>query len=330
MIKSKKKRFSFINSPFKSFKVLIKDFLKGKNKKDKIFRNYINEKLKISEKTYLTHGDLEETSDKYEIFIVGSDQVWNPLITDSDTAYLFSFLPEESNIFSYAASMGVGKVNEKYELAIRKNISRFKGISVREKQTKNYLENLVPNDIFIHPDPSLLLSQEEWGDISIDPEYNNYILIYSLRPGDEIYSLAAELSLSADLDIVEIATGLKRRKNIKYTKNIGPAEFIGLFKNANYVLTNSFHGTIFSVIFKKQFFVELCKTGNTWVNTRMTEFLDSIGLSSRYKKNMTLSEITKKIDYYSIEKILEEKKSVGIKYLTRICNIDSVEIKSYE
>lgn len=320
IIKKEKKRMKIYKSPLKVMKNFIKNNLIKLKSKEIMFNEFSNEYLNISKDEYKYFEKLSLLEEKYDKFIVGSDQVWNQKISENDPTFLFNFIKDKSKCYSYAASMGGVDADSNFKSIMEHNLRDFNSISVRENKAKNFISSFYKNNIEVNLDPTLLLSKNNWEKIAKLPLKKNYVLIYTLHPSENVYKLADELSRKDNIEIIEIATGLKRRKNVTYIKGIGPSEFLGLFINSKYVLTNSFHGTIFSIIMKKLFYVDLLKTSKKWVNTRMTELLNLIGQSSRYKSDMTLEEFLIPVDFSKISNILDIERKKAISFLNSICN----------
>ena len=222
---------------------------------EEFFVKYLNLTAEVTE------SELPQLSDKYDCFISGSDQIFNIRNRDFSLAYLLNFT-DSPNKLSYAASMGPlaidwGKYDkDKYVKYLR----QFKFLSLREQHSKEMADYLLKtNTSEIHIDPTFLLTAEEWRKIQSKRNYNNgkYILIYCLEPSKRHLEIAKKLSKETKLPIV--STGYRNKYDycnpfVKFY-DAGPTDFLALIDNAEMVLTSSFHGTAFSIIYDKKFWV---------------------------------------------------------------------------
>lgn len=211
-----------------------------------------------------------------DIYVSGSDQVWNPTISFSP-AYYCSFAKAGKRVVSYAASIGLKKIPEQYEEEFFSRVARFDYISVREKQAQQLLaDNGIAAEVA--PDPTLLFDSKRWNELAIDTVTEPYILCYFVSTPKNIAPLVSAVRDRLKLKVVnlmmsESSAGI----GDVVIRDAGPQEFLGLFKNASFVITSSFHGTVFSLINEKPFITTLYQqTGNRVVN-----LLESVGLEGR-------------------------------------------------
>ena len=307
----------------------IKDFfkiVKGapiKNKKRKQFFSFIKNNIRVSKKAY-TKETLYKANDEYDLFIAGSDQVFNLDCSNYDTNYLLDFVKDSNKKTSYAASFGFDEMPKEDVKEYKRLLSGFKSISVREAQGVKIVKKAINRDALEVLDPTLLISGEEWQKIVGEVAQNEkgYILIYALLPSKTLIEFADKLQEKTGLEIVFVKDSLTKEghnvlsKNVKYLKDVEPFEFVKLIANAEYVITNSFHGTAFSINFNKKFFTELLAP-ETKVNSRLENILDMLNLRDRQLvslENLTLDEV----DYEKVNKILEERRINSIDYLKNI------------
>lgn len=307
----------------------VKDFIaviKGANiKKQKrdMFLKFLKNNVRTSSNIYNSEEELLKANNIYGKFITGSDQVWNFKCSNSDSKYFLDFVSDESKKYSYAASFGVDKVPDEWENEYKKLLSEFNTISVREKQGVKIVKDLVNKDAEEVLDPTLLLNTEDWKKlIKNDVNFEDYILIYAMKPSEKLITFAEELSKKTDKKIVFLKDSLTKENEVRfdndveYDKMVSPEEFVELFMKASYVITNSFHGTAFSINFNKQFFTELLAP-ETKVNSRLENILDMLGLRSRQILKDSKPD-TEEIDYSKVNKILEEKKAKSMEFLKKI------------
>ena len=285
--------FNFIKSKMGMIKLKFDKKLKkdlGKNiairdKKYKEFRS--NYKLTTPYKTY---AELTEKCKDYSSVVVGSDQLWLPVNVVADY-YTLNWVPDDVNKVSFATSFGVSQVPEKYTELYKKFLSRLNSISVREDAGVKLVKDLAGKDATLVCDPTLLLTKQEWMQIQTEEPIikDKYILCYFLGNNIEHRKFAERLKAKTGCKIVSLNHA---DEYVKYSDvfadetpyDIGPAEWINLIRNAEYVCTDSFHGTVFSLINNTKFFTfERYSSKNSKVstNSRIYSLLGIVNLEER-------------------------------------------------
>lgn len=205
--------------------------------------------------------NISSVVDEFDVFITGSDQVWNPLAVCS--AYLLDFVNHEKKFkISYAASISANELPVHIIERYKNSLKDYFAISVRENQAIQLLQSCTDKTIDLVLDPTLLLNIDEWNNIKISSDIReHYLFCYFLGNSHEQRELAKKFAQTHNLKIVTIPylNGTFRNcdKNFGDIKlsDVSPEKFIGLITGAEYVFTDSFHATVFSVLFQKQFFV---------------------------------------------------------------------------
>lgn len=238
------------------------------------FNDFINFNLNLSLQTCNIPSD-------FDLYIFGSDQIWNGSITKGiDMIYWGAFPTKiKSKKISYAASMG-NYTLKNYQLPIVKDlISSFNGISVREKETKDQLQNLTSSEIFQVLDPTFLINKITWEQLIIDvPIKKKYVLIYQVRYNKYLRQIANDIAKQIKSTVIEVPANISKRYLFNKFKTTSPIEFISLIKNAECIVTSSFHGTALSIIFEKPFYtVDL----NDGADNRSRNLLDILLLRNR-------------------------------------------------
>lgn len=240
-------------------------------------------------------GQLREITSNYDIFVVGSDTVWSPQLgTDNLRVYLLEFAEDHNIKISYAASVWYPIPPSLCPL-YKNLLKRFDFVSVREKTSLEYLKQCgVEGDIKIVVDPTLLLSKKDYENISRAPltvPKRPYIFYYDVHFSKGLFSRVISLARkTGSMVVTETAIIPKVSKNDIYSfYSCGPLEFLDLIKNAELVITTSFHGTVFSVIFEKQFYS--IKPDFAPPN-KIADFLEMVGLQSRL---ITVGDLNKKV-----------------------------------
>ena len=198
----------------------------------------------------------------YDIYMTGSDQVWNPRFVANDPVFFLDFAGAGKPRLSYAASMSNRKIGKEFEDSYKAYLQKYAAISVREESTAEIVSRMTGKNANVVCDPSLLLNKDEW--LEICPKTSllkeNYLLLYiqsySYDPYPNIVSFTKELAKHLGLKVV-ILMGLREGYSIEGAatfETAGPFEFLQLFRDARFVVTTSFHGTAFALNFKKDFY----------------------------------------------------------------------------
>lgn len=260
-------------------------------------------------------SELKEVESHYDAIICGSDQIWNPkaIFNDFD-AFLLGTV--SCKRIAYAASAGSVSLWEKYLQKYWDLLHRFDAISVREADMLQPVENLSQKNVSLVCDPTLLLNCEDW--IKIENKESNkilsdgYILVYFLGSNETVVRTALALQKRTKLPIVSIG----RRIKGSYRPTIGPEDFLTLFHHASYVLTSSFHGTVFAIQYQKPFLV----FGNGIYNSRMLTLLNHLGIQERmmvssYSTEQILSELNKRLNWTEVNRRRDMLRETSINFL---------------
>jgi hypothetical protein len=251
-----------------------------------------------------------------DIVICGSDQIWNPRLTGGrlDSNYFGIINGKTIKAFSYAASDG-GSIEDEPPDRIKNLLQNISRVSVREKSMPARLKKYIQDkEMIVSIDPVFLPDKTYWEKMVKKPKCKNYILIYRLEANNEIYKNAYQLAKNTGKKIIEITydfiTTLKNKhKTLTMT---GIDQFIGLFMYADYILTNSFHGTAFSIIFNKQFCSYYLKNANE----RIADLLTDLSISDR-QVSSALGMIEKIINYGHINVLVKQKRREADMYLKK-------------
>lgn len=252
--------------------------------------------LNVSKASYDDLSELSEETLGYDIYITGSDQVWNIKAQDFDDSYFLPFV-NKSKKYAYAVSLGATNITkipnvEKY----MGYINSFNGISVREYNAQKWIAKLYSGNVEICADPTFLLNEKEWELVIGEREVEgDYIFWYTMIYRDDIRNIVVQLGKTLNLPIYVIDPKEWSRRGlflhgIKLAKNDGPSSYLSMVKNAKIVITSSFHGTVFCNIFKKNFWYINIHNSQT-EDDRAIFLLRQLGLSERY---VTKDEILKK------------------------------------
>lgn len=290
--------------------------LKRKNRFDTFTKNYIRE-MDFS----IELGKVPENfHNNYNYFIAGSDQVWNPNIPAVSELSFLNFAPKEKRL-TYAPSFGVSSIPKQYEENYKKWLMGIDNISVREEEGANIIETLTGKKSRVVIDPTMLLTKNEWIDISkISKEKpkNNYILTYFLgNKSKEVQQKINNIAKNNNLNIVNLAS----LKDKKYYLT-DPSEFIDYINDASIFFTDSFHGCVFSLILETPFVVcdRVGHTKEENMSSRINTFVRKFKLESRKFENI-IDENIFIYDYKESNMILEGERKSSYNYLKEILQI---------
>lgn len=296
-----------------------------RKKKNNNFKSFIDKHVDISEKVYFNHDDLLRANQLYDLFITGSDQVWNYNLTRFDKAYFLDFVAENHKKNSYAASFGFSTLPEKFNSTYTNLISTFNNISVRELSGNKIINKLIDMNVPIMMDPVFLLSRDEWNQYSSQTKYEDYILVYTVKKSNDLLLYANELSKKYKCKVIYISDKIIPKSNMKYIRGCSPSTFLGLIRDAKYIVTNSFHGVAFSIIYNKQFQVEIPNA----TGTRIESLLNSLNLNNRIIKKQNnmdnFHQCKEIINYSNINKIIALKKAESVEFLKHMAEcVDNI------
>ena len=279
---------------------------------DRKFRKFREKMYDNTTILYGSNEELKKTPPKADVYCTGSDQIWGKNVNGKlDKAYFLDFVPEGSKCISYAASIGLDKVSSEFEKNIGKLLSKYQEITVREESAVDILKrNGIESKLVL--DPTLLLEKEEWAKI-IDKKKTKkkYILIYQLHSNKKFEEYARAFSKKVGLPLIRVTPSINQITRCgKFVYLPTPSKFLYYFKNASYVITDSFHGTVFSIIFNRNF-IDI-SPGDT--ATRIKNILKMVNLDERLLKDYNdFSLIDKEIEWDNVNEILKQEKDRSIK-----------------
>jgi hypothetical protein len=274
-----------------------------------IMKQFIGKHIPLFPKRKCSFSKLAGLVRPDDVLIAGSDQIWNSNVTIGYDEAMFLRFDTKKRIF-YAASIGEKETFEKNQSLVRSYIADAKYLSVREVETMEILKAWGFSNTKNVLDPTFLLDEKEWSKNTKKSREGKYIFVYSFGMTEEVAKYIESVAELEGLRIIEIGQEQKRRIRGKRILFADPFDFLTLIKNAEYIITNSFHATVFSVIFRKQF---MCySSGKT--NVRIENLLNAFRLGDRMlnKKN----NIIEKIDYQRVGVTLEILRQESMKFLS--------------
>lgn len=267
--------------------------------------------------TNYLYGIDKKKLDKYDYFIVGSDQVWNPKFAAHEAEFLM-FAPQEKRI-AYAASIGIKDLPNQHKGQMKKGLQGMNYISVREKAGADIIYQLTGKNVEVLVDPTLLLNKKEWQAIAKRPSWyrdERYILTYFL--GDIPDVVTRELDRLAREQKLKIYNMMDTKNRDTYISR--PDEFLYLIEHSTLLYTDSFHGTVFSILMKIPFVVcERVEKGMENMTSRLDNLLQLFNLELRRgtRSNGYIIENPLKINYLDVEKTLDVERLRSENYLRK-------------
>lgn len=283
-------------------------------KKFKKYRQKILEQTKLE---YNSKKMLEDKLPEADIYCTGSDQVWGKVgNVDYDDTYFLEFVPKNKKCISYAASFGKDNITPELRTKLKTYLEKYKYVTVREN---NAIKILKENGINCEKtlDPTLLLEKEEWNKfIDKAKRKTQYILVYQLHNNDKFEQFVERFAKKEKLPLKRVSVSLlyaKKKGHLEFLPS--PQKFLQLIRDAEYVVTDSFHGTVFSILFEKKF-IDIIPAGT---GNRIVTLLQELNLENRILQDYENYEIIKnKIDYNNVNKELNKKREESVKNLKKM------------
>lgn len=286
------------------------------------FTRFVNGRFRLT-KRYISEEELKNDPPEADYYISGSDQIWNVRAKDFSSAYFLDFVRKGKKI-SYAASMGPLKINwADYDAeSCASALSEYAAVSVREQGSADNVAAISDVKSDIHVDPTLLLSVAEWRKVQSDANYHDgqYILLYCLEPTKEQLAMAKSVSKKLKLPIVVLRYNNKNDMFNHFVKKYdsGPEDFLAYIDHAALVLSSSFHGTAFSLIYHKPFYVF-----NGMKDNRIASILMKTKMAERSLESVSDTErVTLEApDAQVIEELLDEERQKSRLYIEETLEI---------
>lgn len=283
------------------------------NKQIKVFNDFLNKYIKTTKERYYSFEELQNNIPKADIYCTGSDQMWNSEWNNGiERAFYLDFLPDEAPRFALSSSFGRDEIKDKEEeKEVSKMLKKYRAISVRESSGINILNKMGIKDAEHVLDPTLLLDKDMWKKIvkgkDLEKKDGKYILVYQLNmKNKEFDNYVKKLSKTKKMPVIRVS--INNYQRFKYGKLIDTPsvlDFLDYFINAEYVVTDSFHGTAFSINLNKKFICVFPKK----FSARLQSILELTGLENRkLNNNNDLNQIDKEIDYDKVNKILDQER----------------------
>lgn len=282
------------------------------------FNRFYRNNLKATETVYQTSQEAAILNGKYDYFVVGSDQVWNPICNGDDAAFLLDFVKDGKRRVSYSSSFGIADVDAAHEEIYRRNLSQFKALAVRESIGQVIIQKLTGRTAELVLDPVLLLTAEQWR--SIMPRQSKkerFIFSYTNQDSQTRDFFATGYPMDGLKHYVlsrytKPGDFISRQVRVKYC--MAPEEFVRVVNDAELVVTASFHCLALSIVLNKPFVAIM--TGDKGKDERHMSLLRALGLEHRVLSSaMTASDIKTPIDYQEVNRRIEALRKSSTEYL---------------
>lgn len=301
------------------------------DKKTNKIRQFRNKYLNLSPNKYQSPDKLKTKTPLYDIYLVGSDQVWNPIHMKGDGSFLLDFILDNKPKISFSSSFAQSKLPDEYIDYYKNSLKKFNHISVRENNGKILIKELIGKDVPVTLDPTLMLEASEWRNL-IDLKPNKfinqkYILLYALNyafnPEPYIYDLLFKLQERTGLKIYSFTKLPDNYKgqSVEYIIDSSPIEFLQAFENASYVVTSSFHGTAFAVNFGIPLYSIIAEESSD--DDRQVSLLSTLGITNCLNKKNSLIKMPDEVRYNKemVKRKLNELRNNSMNYLSESLTI---------
>jgi hypothetical protein len=314
---------SFVKNPFSYMKrrKAMRAYVSERALKSAYFREFLKENIEIDRTGYNTYQEYLDNPPNYDVYLSGSDQIWNPNLYNKNGFYFSEFAPENATRISFASSVAVTTVTEEQGAFMKPHLEKMDIISTRETEGSKIVAKLSGKKVRTVIDPTLLLNGDQWSEVVSAPLVDRpYIFCYFFSERNYIAKVKKQVKDLTGLELVCIPY-VAREMGGDDTKifEAGPAEFISLIKNAELVLTDSFHATAFSINMKTPF-LSLCrfkKSDTKSMNSRLNTILGLVGLEDRLidENDKITKEMLFDVDLEKAHRLLDERRKEDAEFL---------------
>lgn len=290
------------------------------------YAKYIRSVFNLSGDFLQSSSEIRNSISKFDMLIAGGDQIWNVNCDDFDTAYFLDF-DDDTYKISYSPSLGATDINKSSNAALYSDLlSKFDALSCREVNGAKWLHQLTGREVQLIADPTILLTADDWRKVIKQPLKlsfeGKFIFYYAFSYSAENNACVQHIAEENGLKVVVIDAKqwfikrLDRYKNFILCEETGPNAFLNLMNAAEYVITTSFHGTVFSLIFHKKF-VYINNKNHEPTDDRTSFLLEQMGLMDRYvfSEDVSTQKLNELIDYLLVDKSIDDMKSKAFNYI---------------
>lgn len=301
------------------FILRVKTFILYRGKKQrKRFFSFWQEQINVSP-YYASRSDIFQNPPLYDVYMTGSDQVWNPKCMKGDNVFFCSFISNVKKV-SYASSFSASLIPESYKDSYIEGLSKYSYITVRERSGLNIIKELTNKEAKLVCDPTLLLKKDDYKDLANKSEIKHkepYILVYSLtyayNPYPQMNKLIENIKKQLNIPVIYLHVNSIDHYHIGSSiTSAGPNEFLNLFMNASFVITSSFHGTAFALCFEKPFYAIVPSDSSN--DSRILSLLENVGAKHRaiYTDQRLEERLLIDLDFTEISKKMAEMRQISL------------------
>lgn len=288
-------------------------------KKEKVFNEFLVRNVNLSANKYYSNDEIKKVLPSADAYCTGSDQIWNSFWNEGiESAYYLDFVPKGSFCFSYASSIGE-TISENEKSIITVLLKKYSFISVRESESIKVLLDLGIKPVTQVLDPTLYRTRKFWNGLASNKFKNRkYILTYNLHHDKKLDIFATKLAKEKGLELLNISYNwhdIVRKGKLSWCPTV--EEYLGLIRDAQYVIADSFHATAFSIQFEKKFISFYPEKASI----RIKDLLSKLNLKERGTNgNPDIKVIDSFIDYNAVNQLLDKYRNEDKKYLTMVFN----------
>lgn len=288
-------------------------------KKEKTFNQFLNKYIHLSSESYYSNEQLKKKLPKADAYCTGSDQIWNSFWNEGvEPAYYLDFVPDDVFCFSYASSIGQ-RIEAAEKRTISKMLQKYRYISVRESQSIASLNELGVKDVVQVLDPTLYRTNDLWTQLASDKfKKRKYVVTYNLHHDKKLDAFASGLAKEKGLELLNISYNwhdVIRPGKLVWCPSV--EEYLGLIRDAEYVIADSFHATAFSIQFHKKFISFYPEKASM----RIRDILKKLDISQRGTEgNPNIKDIEVDIDYNAVDNLLNKYRKQDEEYLLTVTN----------
>ncbi|WP_317466996.1 polysaccharide pyruvyl transferase family protein [Bacteroides hominis] len=324
--------YQFPTPPKVTLKSVLRNFIKeiytgfsNKKKRDR-FKHFYKKYYNLTPQCYHSPQELSDANLNFNVFVAGSDQIWNPININDDVSFFLSFAPQNAKKISYSSSFATDTIPDKFKDLYAKYLKQFAAISVREQSGVSVVKELIRENASVVCDPTLLLDKTDYLKLISDSIYNknneSFILAYILKYAYDPYPYVNDIlnKVQQKLNNMKIifldrpkTTG--NLKNFEIIDDAGPLEFISLISQAKFVVTTSFHGTAFCLNLETPFISVIKDRGG--FDSRMSSLLQMVGADDRMIEYNSKDDFELSCDFIKIRENINKFREESAEYLRK-------------
>ncbi len=270
-------------------------------------------------KEELKKCDLAALNEKYDIFLSGSDQIWNTDLQQGDYSYLLDFVTEPYKKRSYGSSFGVRKISAEYEEKYKQLLSEYHRISVREQAGAELVHELIGTKPDLVIDPALLLTTEQWESKLPPAKFKKkYIFAYQMAHSPLMAKVVKAARKSKSARAIFVPFPIMGVCKCRPTMNLSSLEWVRAIRDSEFVITDSFHGVVFSILFSRPFYYVITSDTVRKRLSRLETLLSTLGIEDRLVDNVSKCDFTRDIDYCAVHEKLDKEREQSLNILKEL------------